>query len=85
MRKKRQIRDRVQFLADPVAKDRYRRAAADEGRTLSEWLRRAADAAARPDPYQRALASRSQLEEFFGLPRERPDPGVPPGPRASLP
>jgi len=60
------MRERVQFLVDPAAKDRYQRVALAERRTLSEWLRRAADAAADQDPERRELASRSGLEAFFG-------------------
>ena len=59
------MRDRIQFLVDPAAKDRYQRVALAEERTLSEWLRRVADAAASHDPELRALATRTGLEAFF--------------------
>lgn len=59
------MRERIQFLVDPADKDRYERVALARGRTLSEWLRRAADAAADQDPDRRELASRSGLEAFF--------------------
>ena len=59
------MRERIQFLVDPAAKDRYQRVALAEGRTLSEWLRRCADAAAGHDPERQALATRAGLESFF--------------------
>lgn len=59
------MRARIQFLVDPADKDRYERVALAGGRTLSEWLRRAADAAVDQDPDRRELASRSGLETFF--------------------
>lgn len=59
------MRARIQFLVDPADKDRYERVALAGGRTLSEWLRRAAEAAVDQDPDRRELASRSGLEAFF--------------------
>lgn len=59
------VRERIQFLVDPADKDRYERMALAGGRSLSEWLRQAADAAADQDPDRRELASRSGLEAFF--------------------
>jgi len=55
----------VQFLADPGAKHRYRRTAHSQVRSLSQWLRTVADAAASQDPERHQLRSRAGLEAFF--------------------
>jgi len=67
------MRERIQFLVDTAAKDRYQRVALAEGRTLSEWLRRCAEAAAVHDPERRALRTRSGLEAFFESSNEAVD------------
>lgn len=59
------VLERVQFLVDPISKDRYRRAAQRQDRTLSEWLRRAADTAVEGDPESAQLHTREQLADFF--------------------
>ena len=59
------VPERIQFLASPEAKARYRRAASLEGRSLSDWLRKVADAAAPVHPDETALATREDLESFF--------------------
>lgn len=64
-RRRRRVSERVQFLAEPGAKDRYRRVAQADGDTLSEWLRRVADTAAGGDPERGQLGTRKGLEEFF--------------------
>ncbi len=61
---------RVQILMDEVEREAFRRAAAHEGLSLSDWLRRAArdrlDAAQPP-----TLASVEDLRAFFGSCDER--------------
>lgn len=59
------LKDRIQFLVDPVAKLRYHRAARANGLTLSAWLRQLAESAAPDDPARRTLATRDSLEAFF--------------------
>ena len=55
---------RVQIVMDEVEREAFRRAAAREGLSLSDWLRRAArarlEAASRPE-----IRSVEQLQAFF--------------------
>ena len=57
--------ERIHIVVDRAEKERYRRMAAREGKSLSEWLRSAAQeklAAARTDPTLDTVAS---LRAFF--------------------
>jgi len=72
--------ERIQFLVDPEAKDRYRRAAFLGGQTLSGWLRKAADAAVPDDPERAELGSREALAAFFEL-QDRREQHLPPDSR----
>lgn len=56
--------DRVHVLMDPAEKERYRRLAEREGKTLSEWLREAAAEKAAASSEDR-IGSRPELERFF--------------------
>jgi hypothetical protein len=57
--------DRIHIAVDAADKERYRQVAEREGKTLSVWLREAAEekwGAAQP---RRSLESRDDLEAFF--------------------
>lgn len=65
------MKERVQFLADAAAKDRYHRTAWSHGLCLSAWMRQIADAASEEEPERLELATRGQLEGFFGRSNDR--------------
>lgn len=57
--------ERIHILVDGAEKERFRRRAAREGRSLSDWLRQAAlDRLERTEPRTR-LDSEADLLEFF--------------------
>lgn len=62
---------RIHILVDPADKERYRRAAEQEGKTLSVWLREAAEEKWSAVRDQRPIASRQELEAFFARCDER--------------
>jgi hypothetical protein len=70
--------DRIHIAVEATDKERYRQIAEREGKTLSVWLREAAEekwGAAQP---RQPLASRADLEAFFDKcdesePGEEPD------------
>ena len=57
--------DRVHVLIDEADKERYREIAAREGKSLSVWLREAAEEKYRAAAGARVLTSRGDLESFF--------------------
>jgi hypothetical protein len=57
--------ERIHILVDREEKERFRRSAAREGRSLSEWLREAAKDRAAASESRVALDSREALEAFF--------------------
>lgn len=57
--------DRVHILMDAAEKARYRRLAAREGKTLSEWLREAAAEKAASARQARSLDTPEALSAFF--------------------
>ncbi len=60
-----QVSDRVHLLIDEGDKARYRDVATREGKSLSVWLREAAEQRYRATVGERALSSRADLEAFF--------------------
>lgn len=63
--------ERIHIAVDPIDKDRYRQTAEREGKTLSVWLREAAEEKWRAAEERRGLATREDLEAFFARCRER--------------
>lgn len=57
--------DRVHLVMDAEEKERYRRLAAREGKTLSEWLRAAAREKAARTRKARSLDTVEALDAFF--------------------
>lgn len=57
--------DRVHLLIDEGDKARYQEVAAREGKSLSVWLREAAEQRYRAAVGERALRSREELDAFF--------------------
>ncbi len=57
--------ERIHIIIDPADKEMFRSAAAQEGKSLSEWLREAAAEKASSARRGRALESREALEDFF--------------------
>jgi len=57
--------ERIHMLVDHEEKERFRRSAAREGKSLSEWLRDAAKERAAASESRVALDSREELTAFF--------------------
>ncbi len=57
--------ERIHILVDRAEKERYRRLAAREGKSLSEWLRAAAQDKLRSTSSAQTLDSAESLEAFF--------------------
>lgn len=57
--------ERVHVILDAAEKERWRRAAAAEGKALSEWLREAAAEKLAAEERGRRLDTRADLEAFF--------------------
>lgn len=56
--------DRIHLVVERAEKERFRRLAARQGKSLSEWLREAASEKA-DRLADRTLSDRASLEEFF--------------------
>lgn len=56
---------RIHIVVDDAEKERFRRRAAREGKTLSQWLRDAAREKLAAEEARVRLDSRAALEEFF--------------------
>jgi hypothetical protein len=65
------VTERIHLLVDPSDKERYRRAAERVGKTLSVWLREAAEEKWSAARDERPLASREDLTSFFAHCDER--------------
>ncbi|MDP2959675.1 MAG: hypothetical protein Q8N53_24945 [Longimicrobiales bacterium] len=59
------VADRVHVVLHPVEKERFRAAAAREGKTLSAWLRDAAQERIAAADRDRGLATPQDLAAFF--------------------
>jgi hypothetical protein len=57
--------ERIHIVVDRAEKERYRRVAAREGKSLSEWLRSAAQEKLRAARSTAELDSRESLKAFF--------------------
>ena len=57
--------ERIHLVLDPAEKERFRAAAVREGKTLSAWLRDAAEERLAIAVRQRGLSTREDLEAFF--------------------
>ncbi len=57
--------DRIHLVLDSAEKERFRAAAAREGKTLSAWLRDAAQERVAARERERGLRTREDLEAFF--------------------
>jgi len=66
---------RVQVLLSPEEKARFRRMAAQEGISLSAWLRRAGLARLAAVEHRGPFRSRRELKDFFALCDEQHGPG----------
>ncbi len=66
--------ERIHLVLDPVDKERFRAAAVREGKTLSAWLRDAAEERVAAAERERGLATPEDLEAFFRACDER-EPG----------
>lgn len=55
----------IQFVVDQAAKNRYRRAAAQEGMSLSAWLRSAADDRIAATVLSERINTVGELRNFF--------------------
>ncbi|MSR35991.1 MAG: hypothetical protein EXR95_05010 [Gemmatimonadetes bacterium] len=58
--------ERIHIVLDRVEKERFRRLAEREGKSLSEWLRDVASARADGDAALDRLDTPEQLDRFFG-------------------
>jgi hypothetical protein len=65
------VPDRINLVVDSEEKERYRRQAAREGRSLSEWLREAARARLESARRRRGLDTLDELRTFFQACDER--------------
>ena len=63
--------ERIHVVIDAAEKERFRRLAAREGKTLSEWLRDVARARAEADAELDRLDTPDQLDRFFTACDER--------------
>ena len=63
--------ERIHIVIDRVEKERFRRLAEREGKTLSEWLRDLARARADADIARERLDTPEQLDRFFAACDER--------------
>ncbi|HUF76291.1 MAG TPA: hypothetical protein VMM35_08430 [Longimicrobiales bacterium] len=63
--------ERIHIAVEAADKERYRQTAEREGKTLSVWLREAAEEKWSAGQERRMLASREDLERFFARSRER--------------
>lgn len=63
--------ERIHIVLAKEEKERYRMAAAREGRSLSEWLREAASEKYAASERDRGLKTREHLEAFFLMCDER--------------
>jgi len=63
--------DRIHLVLDPTEKERFRAAAAREGKTLSAWLRDAAKEHVAARAGERGLRTPEEVEAFFQLCDER--------------
>ena len=63
--------ERIHIVVDRAEKERYRRLAAREGKTLSEWLRTAAQEKLAASEAQSALETADALRAFFREINER--------------
>ena len=59
------MHDRIHLNVGREAKERYRAAAREEGKTLSEWLREAAEERWRAAHGRLALSNAKELRAFF--------------------
>ena len=57
--------ERIHIVVDPLEKERFRRLAEREGKSLSEWLRDLARARAEAVAADNRLETPQQLERFF--------------------
>jgi hypothetical protein len=65
------VGERIHIVVGRAEKERFRRVAAREGKTLSEWLRDAARARLAASREASALDSRGALRDFFAACVER--------------
>jgi hypothetical protein len=63
--------ERIHIVLDPVEKERFRRLAEREGKSLSEWLRDVARARADAESERERLDTSEQLHRFFAACDER--------------
>jgi hypothetical protein len=59
------VAERIHIVVDRAEKERYRRLAAREGKSLSEWLRAAAQEKLQAARFAPNLDSREALDAFF--------------------
>ena len=57
--------DRIHLAVDPADKERYRQVAARQGKSLSVWLREAAEEKWKAEQEDRSLTSQKDLRAFF--------------------
>lgn len=66
--------ERIHLVLSAAEKERYRRAAARVGQSLSEWLRQAAEERAAVEEEAAGLESADELHAFFAACDARPWP-----------
>jgi Ribbon-helix-helix protein, copG family len=59
------VTDRIHIMLDPAEKERFRRLAARQGKTLSAWLRDAARDLAAAAEAREGLETEEELRRFF--------------------